>query len=51
MGRHSLEEVVDKFTADMDSCERLLQETGAYLTGQTPTQADCMLWAFLDQVC
>lgn len=50
MGRHSPEEIASKLQADFDVCEALLQQSGAYLTGSTPTEADCILWAFLDIV-
>ena len=50
MGRHSLEEVTAKLAQDLDACEALLQQSAAYLSGTSPTQADCMLWAILDMV-
>ena len=50
MGRHSLEEVTAKMAKDLDSCEALLQQSGAYLSGATPAAADCMLWGLLDMV-
>jgi glutathione S-transferase len=50
IGRFSLEEVTEKLKRDFVTCEALLQKSGAYLTGLTPTEADCMLWAFLDVV-
>jgi glutathione S-transferase len=50
IGSFSLEEVTEKLKRDFDACEALLQKSGAYLTGPTPTEADCMLWAFLDVV-
>jgi glutathione S-transferase len=50
MGRHSLEEVTQKMKQDLDACEALLQSSGAYLSGPTPTPADCFLWALIDFV-
>ena len=50
MGRHSLEEVTERLARDLDACQALLQQSGAYLSGATPTAADCMLWALLDMV-
>ena len=50
IGRHSLEEVTARLTRDLDACQALLQQSGAYLSGATPAAADCMLWALLDMV-
>ena len=41
MGRHSMEEVMERMDADLAACETLLEDSGAFLTGATPTQADC----------
>lgn len=50
IGRHSSEEVAAKLARDFDTCETLLKKSGAYLSGATPTAADCMLFAIIDMV-
>lgn len=50
MGRHSMEEVMERMDADLAACETLLEDSGAFLTGATPTQADCFLYGLLDHV-
>lgn len=50
MGRHSLEEVKERIECDLDACKELLETSGAYLTGDTPCQADCFLFAIIDSV-
>lgn len=51
MGRHSLEEVKERLASDLDVCSALLEESGVYLTGSRPCQADCFLFALLHAVC
>lgn len=48
MGRHSIEEVKARLAVDLDACSELLQASGEYLTGSTPCQADCFLFAIID---
>eukprot|EP00892_Ulva_mutabilis_P003100 jgi/Ulvmu1/12791/UM097_0018.1 len=48
VGRHSLAEVRQRLAKDLDTCCALLEETGEYLTGATPCQADCFLFALVD---
>jgi glutathione S-transferase len=43
-------EVLEKLDADFEVCEMLLEDSGAFLTGSTPTQADCFLYGILDHV-
>lgn len=50
MLRHSLEEVKGRVAKDLDACCVLLEESGAYLSGSTPCQADCFLFGVLDSV-
>lgn len=50
MGRHSLEEVRERAKKDLDACAALLQSSGAYLSGETPCQADCFLFALMHLV-
>lgn len=45
-----MEEVVERMDADLAACEVLLEGSGAFLTGATPTQADCFLYGLLDHV-
>eukprot|EP00892_Ulva_mutabilis_P003101 jgi/Ulvmu1/12792/UM097_0019.1 len=48
MGRHSMEEVKERMAKDLDACCALLEASGEYLTGGTPCQADCFLFALID---
>jgi glutathione S-transferase len=48
MGKHSMEEVLERMDADLAACEVLLEDSGAYLTGTTPSQADCFLYGLHD---
>lgn len=50
MGRHSAEEVRERAKRDLDACSVLLQKSGAYLSGATPCQADCFLFAVMHLV-
>jgi glutathione S-transferase len=50
MGKHTMEEVMEKLETDLAVCETLLEDSGAFLTGATPTQADCFLYGILDHV-
>lgn len=50
MGRHSLEEVKQRLEVDLDACADLLAASGAFLTGASPCQADCFLFALIDAV-
>ena len=50
IGRHSLAEVSQRLAKDLDACVVLLEESGAYLTGPTPCQADCFLFSLVDSV-
>ena len=49
-GKHSKEEATERLDADLVACEPLLEDSGTFLTGATPTQADCFLYGFLDHV-
>lgn len=50
MGRHSLEEVKQRLEVDLDACAALLAASGRYLTGASPCQADCFIFAIIDAV-
>ena len=41
---------MERMDADLLACEALLEGSGAFLTGATPTQADCSLFGLLDHV-
>ena len=45
-----MEEVMERLDADLGVCETLLQDSGEFLTGNTPTQADCYLYGLVDHV-
>jgi glutathione S-transferase len=49
IGRFTYAEVQEKLSKDLDACVTLLKDS-QYLTGDTPTQADCFLFALLDWV-
>jgi glutathione S-transferase len=51
MGRHSFEFVKRRMAEELDACNELLAKSGAFLTGSTPCQADCFLFAALEVVC
>jgi hypothetical protein len=36
---------------ELDACNELLAKSRAFLTGSTPCQADCFLFAILEMVC
>ena len=39
-----------RMAEELAVCNELLGRSGAYLTGQTPTPADCYLYALIDLV-
>ena len=41
---------MERLDADLAACETLLEDSGAFLTGATPTQADCYLYGLVDHV-
>lgn len=45
-----MEEVKERLAKDLDACVDLLAASGRYLTGDTPCQADCFLFAIIDAV-
>lgn len=51
MGRHTMEEVRVRVAKDLDACVALLESSGDLLTGATPCQADCFLFALIHLVC
>jgi glutathione S-transferase len=50
IGRHSIEFVKRRMGEEMDACNDLLAKSGAFLTGDTPCQADCWLVAMVELV-
>lgn len=50
VGRLAWPDVLARARADLGMCEALLADGRAYLTGDTPTLADCFLFGFVDVV-
>ena len=50
LGRHSMNYIRRRMAEELAVCNELLGRSGAYLTGQTPTPADCYLYALIDLV-
>jgi glutathione S-transferase len=49
LGRHSFEFVLERYEEELSACATMLATSdGPYLTGKTPCQADCYLWAHLE---
>lgn len=50
LGRHSYEFVLERMDQELSACNDMLAESGAYLTGSTPSPADCFLFAIVELV-
>jgi glutathione S-transferase len=50
VGRHSMQFVKQRMAEELDLCSYLLAKSGAFLTGNTPCQADCWLFAMMELV-
>lgn len=50
LGRHSFEHIKEQFTKELAAVNTLL-EGHEYITGSSPSQADCFLWAAVEGVC
>lgn len=51
MGRQPFNYVKARMREELQACDLLLEKSGAFLTGDSPVQADCFLFAFMEQVC